>query len=244
MNLNIKNNKIFYIFSSIIGIVFCSLIFIASGKISSKISAEINNSSNTKTVILDAGHGGEDGGAVGLNNITEKDVNLKIALKLRDLLNISGYKVIMTREKDEAIYDNDSVTLRQKKISDLRNRKEIINKNKNNNTIFVSIHQNKFKDPKYFGTQIFYSKNDPKSQELAMKTRESVTSLIQPENTREIKPATGKIYLLNNAQIPAIVIECGFLSNPEEAQKLSDNNYQQQLAFSILCGISNYFINN
>ena len=77
-----------------------------------------------------------------------------------------------------------------------------------------------------------------------MKTRESVTSLIQPENTREIKPATGKIYLLNNAQIPAIVIECGFLSNPEEAQKLSDNNYQQQLAFSILCGISNYFINN
>ena len=131
MNLNIKNNKIFYIFSSIIGIVFCSLIFVASSKISSKISAEINNSSNTKTVILDAGHGGEDGGAVGLNNIIEKDVNLKIALKLRDLLNISGYKVIMTREKDEAIYDNNSVTLRQKKISDLRNRKEIINKNTN-----------------------------------------------------------------------------------------------------------------
>lgn len=189
----------------------------ASNKISNKIFAEINNNSNNnKTIIIDAGHGGEDGGAVGINNTIEKNINLAISLQLRDYLLPLGYNIIMTRDKDQAIYDNNSTTLRKKKISDLRNRANIINKNKNNNTIFVSIHQNKFPDPKYHGTQIFYSKNNPKSQELATKIKESVTGLIQPDNTREIKPATEKIYLLNNAQIPAIVAECGFLSNQEE----------------------------
>lgn len=217
----------------------------ASNKISNKIFAEINNNSNNnKTIIIDAGHGGEDGGAVGINNTIEKNINLAISLQLRDYLLPLGYNIIMTRDKDQAIYDNNSTTLRKKKISDLRNRANIINKNKNNNTIFVSIHQNKFPDPKYHGTQIFYSKNNPKSQELATKIKESVTGLIQPDNTREIKPATEKIYLLNNAQIPAIVAECGFLSNPEESKKLSDPKYQSQIAFSIFSGILDYFNNN
>ncbi len=200
---------------------------------------------NATTVILDAGHGGEDGGAVGIDGIIEKDINLSITLKLKELLEISGYNVVLTRDKDISIYDDNAQSLREKKRSDLRNRSEIIDKHSNNkNAIFVSIHQNKFPNPKYFGTQIFYSKNDPKSQELANSVKDSVVGLIQPENKRAIKPADKKIFLLNNAEIPAIVVECGFLSNEEEAQKLSSKEYQGKMAFSIYCGILGFLVNN
>ena len=104
--------------------------------------------------------------------------------------------------------------------------------------------QNKFPNPKYFGTQIFYSKNDQNSQKLAGSIKESVVGFLQSQNTREIKPANKKIFLLNKAQIPAVVVECGFLSNEEEAKKLSNDSYQSKMAFSIYCGIINYFINN
>ena len=161
-----------------------------------------------------------------------------------NLLEASGYKVIMIREEDKAIYDENANTLREKKRSDLKNRMGIIKKNKKENTIFVSIHQNKFPDSKYHGTQIFYSVNNPGSQSLAEKIKESVRGFIQPENTREIKPADKKIYLLHNAEIPALIIECGFLSNIEESKKLIDNEYQNQLAFSIYCGITSYFLDN
>ena len=119
----------------------------------------------------------------------------------------------------------------------------IMNKNKENDSVFVSIHQNKFPDEKYFGTQIFYSVNDEKSMDLANKIKDSVTGLLQPENKREIKPASNKIFLLHNAQIPAVIVECGFISNPSEAQKLKDEKYQSQIAFSIFCGITNYLMN-
>ena len=190
-----------------------------------------------------AGHGGEDGGAVGVDGIIEKDINLAIALKLKNLLEVSGYEVIMTREKDQAIYDDSAKSLREKKRSDLRNRMGIINKNKEENTVFVSIHQNKFPNPKYFGTQIFYSVNNPQSQELATKLKDSIVGLIQPENDREIKPSNEKIYLLHNAQIPAVIVECGFLSNEQEAKKLTNEKYQTDIAFSIYCGITDYFLN-
>lgn len=160
------------------------------------------------------------------------------------LLESSGYKVIMTREKDQSIYDENANTLKEKKRSDLKNRLKIMKKNKKENTIFVSIHQNKFPNPKYYGTQIFYSVNNPGSQNLAEKIKNSVTEFLQPENTREIKPADKKIYLLHTAEIPAIIVECGFLSNNEESKKLVDNTYQNQLAFSIYCGLISYFQNN
>lgn len=198
---------------------------------------------NKKTIILDPGHGGEDGGAVGDNKIIEKNINLNISLKLRDFLEAAGYNIIMTRDKDISIYDSDAKSTREKKRSDLHNRMEIIKSNSNPDTIFVSIHQNKFPNPKYFGTQIFYSKNDPNSQNLATSIKNSVTNLLQPENTRETKPADKNIFLLRNAQIPAVVVECGFISNPDEAQKLMNSSYQKNMAFSIFCGISNYFLN-
>ena len=154
-----KKSLIFYITTCLSVIAFFSLTFVAYGK----LSEQAENNLNKKTIVLDAGHGGEDGGAVGFNDIIEKDINLSISLKLRTLLKSYGYNVIMTREKDESIYDKSSKTLREKKRSDLNNRIKIIKNNEGKNSIFVSIHQNKFPNKKYFGTQIFYSDNNEKS---------------------------------------------------------------------------------
>ena len=188
-------------------------------------------------VIIDAGHGGEDSGAVA-NGVLEKDVNLDIALKLRDFLVSSGYTVVMTRDSDISIYDSSAATVREKKVSDLHNRLSIINGSSDN--ILISIHQNKFEQSKYYGAQMFYSKNNPESQLLAESIRQSVTGLLQPENKRELKPADNTIYILNKATVPSVIVECGFLSNPDEAQKLSDENYRKKMAFSIYCGFLNY----
>ncbi len=235
-----KKNAIFYITSLLSVVMVCTLAFVAYGKISEKCGSKVAN----KTIILDAGHGGEDGGAIGVDGIIEKDINLSITLKVRDYLEVSGYNVIMTRETDTAIYDDTAEGLRNKKRSDLHNRAKMINDNSGEGNIFVSIHQNKFPDSKYFGTQIFYSKNDSKSQALASGIKDSVVGLIQPDNTREIKPADKRIFLLNKAEIPAVVVECGFLSNKEEASKLINDDYQSQMAFCIYCGIVNYYLNN
>ena len=237
----IHKNILFYSSIFSITILFSALIFVAYGKISSQVFSSQNG--KQYTVVLDSGHGGEDGGAVGQNGIMEKNINLEIAKKIRDMLEASGYKVVMTREGDKAIYDSSASTLREKKRSDLKNRLELLKSNTNDDSIFVSIHQNKFSDSKYFGSQIFYSKNNIKSQDLANCIKESIVGLIQPENTREIKPADKNIYLLHNAQGPSVVVECGFLSNEEEANKLNSSEYQEQMAFSIYCGITNYFIN-
>ena len=238
---HIKKNVLFYGAAILSAIMFCTLIFVAYGKINEQIKNR--DQKNLKTIVLDAGHGGEDGGAVGVDGVIEKDINLAIALKLRDLLETSGYNVVMTRDKDEAIYDDTAQSLREKKRSDLHNRADIISKNSGDNTIFVSIHQNKFPDSKYFGTQIFYSPNNTESQTLANGIKDSVVKLIQPDNTREIKPAGKNVFLLHKAEIPAIVVECGFLSNPEEAGKLVNNDYQSKLAFCVYCGIMNHFLN-
>ena len=219
---NFKKNIVTYLTCFLSVVAFCTLAMVAYGKIAEKC----NCSESGKTIILDAGHGGEDGGAVGVDGVVET----------------SGYKVIMTRDTDTAIYDDDVEGLKNKKRSDLHNRAKIIKDNSEGNNIFVSIHQNKFPDSKYFGTQIFYSKNDAKSQTLACSIKDSVVGLIQPDNTREIKPADKRIFLLEKSEIPAVVVECGFLSNKEEASKLIKDEYQR--AFCVYCGITDYFLNN
>lgn len=194
-------------------------------------------------VIIDPGHGGEDGGAVGHDGIVEKDINLKISLIIRDALQLLGYETIMTREKDKAIYDESAINLRQKKRSDLRNRLSIIHKNSGEDSIFLSIHQNKFPNEKYSGSQIFFSKNNPLSESLALCIKDSIVSLLQPYNTREIKEATSKIFLLNNSKIPSVTLECGFLSNKDESQKLNDRIYQKKVALCTILGINDFFSN-
>ncbi len=189
------------------------------------------------TVIIDAGHGGEDSGAV-VNGLIEKDINLPIALKLRDMLVASGYRVVMTRDSDISIYDSTASTVREKKVSDMKNREKIINSSEKN--ILISIHQNKFEQSKYSGAQIFYSGNNENSVLLAEEIRKSVTSLLQPYNRRELKKDSGSIYILKKAKVPAVIVECGFLSNPEEGAKLADEKYQSEMAFAIYCGFLQY----
>ncbi|MDQ5983641.1 MAG: Germination-specific N-acetylmuramoyl-L-alanine amidase [Eubacteriales bacterium SKADARSKE-1] len=189
------------------------------------------------TIVIDAGHGGEDSGAVADNGTLEKDINLDIAQRLNNMLVASGFNTIMTREHDVSIHERDSKTLREKKASDMKNRLNIINSNPNN--ILISIHQNKFTEKQYCGTQIFYSKNHPASKELAESIKLSFSELIQPENKRETKPADKNIYILHNSKIPAVIVECGFISNDSELEKLTNEEYRKKLAFSIYCGILN-----
>lgn len=212
------------------------LVFNAFEKVADEaVSAEI--SEKELIVVIDAGHGGEDSGAVA-NSVLEKDINLEIALKLRDMLKASGIEVKMIRESDVSIYDTASGTIRERKVSDLKNRVKIVNNNKKN--ILVSIHQNKFEQSKYSGAQMFYSTNNDKSQILAENIRKSITGLIQPENKRELKKGGSDIYLLNKAAVPAVIVECGFISNEEEAKNLSNEEYQSKMAFAIYCGILEY----
>ncbi len=199
--------------------------------------AVVTISEQKPVVVIDAGHGGEDGGASD-NGVLEKDVNLAIALKLRDMLKLSGYDVKMIREEDISVYDSSASTVREKKVSDMKNRVEMINSNSDN--ILISIHQNKFEQSKYSGAQMFYSENNPKSEKLAECIRRSVTSLLQPENSRELKADNGSVYILKKAEVPAVIVECGFLSNEEEAKKLNSENYQSEMAFAICCGFLDY----
>ncbi|MEE3427720.1 MAG: N-acetylmuramoyl-L-alanine amidase [Ruminococcus sp.] len=216
------------------------LTFIVLSFINIDSLADVNSSDISEPIIvIDAGHGGEDGGAVA-NNIVEKDINLSISKKLKDIFKASGFIVITTRDKDKMINTNGS-SLRERKVSDMKNRLELFNKNENN--IVVSIHQNKFSQEKYSGTQVFYSKNNPQSEIMAEYIRKNIAKLIQPENERAAKPADESIYLLYNSKVPAVIVECGFISNYTEANKLKDNNYQKKLAFAIYSGVLEFYNN-
>lgn len=232
-----KNN-----FAAILVLVLCCLAFlllsyISCGKISKIASILANNS--PCTIVIDAGHGGEDGGATGKSKIMEKDINLAIAKDLQQLLQVSGYNVVMTRTDDVSISDNNLDTIRERKSSDMHNRLKILESQ--GDCVFVSIHQNFFTQSRYSGAQIFYSKNNEKSKALAENVRCEITGLIQQDNQRKIKPATSSIFLLWHSKVPSVLVECGFLSNEEEADKLNDTDYQQKMAFAIYCGLLDYF---
>lgn len=193
---------------------------------------------NVPVIILDPGHGDFDGGTVGEGNILEKDINLQISKKIYDILTVFGFKIEMTREDDSSTCDDNLKTIRKKKVSDLKNRLKMANKYEN--SIFISIHQNNFSNCKYYGSQVFYSTNNPNSKILAEHIKEAITKLIQPNNEREIKPAGSNIFILKNAKNPAIIVECGFMSNQNELNRLCSDYYQNQIAFSICSGIANY----
>ena len=237
----ISLKKLFCIFILIV----CALAFAistCSAYSSLTTIAKANENDKLVTVVIDAGHGGEDGGAVAADDTVEKDINLSIALKLKSLLLQNGVKVVMTREEDIAIYDENCTSLKEKKSSDMKNRLAIFNGDPQN--IVISIHQNKFEQKKYSGTQIFYSTNKPESERLAESIRGSVVSNIQPDNERECKPADKNIYLLYNAQVPAVIVECGFISNDSELALLKDDTYQSKIAVAIFDGFMKYYNNN
>ena len=230
-----KVKTIYLIILAVILIIFCIILYSSFSNITARTSSD--EIAQMPTIIIDAGHGGEDGGAQ-VDDVLEKDINLSITNKLSDMLRLCGYCVTEIRDEDISVYDSDAQTLREKKVSDLKHRVEIVNASENN--ILVSIHQNKFENSAYSGTQVFYSSNNDKSRVLAEDVRSAVVSLLQNDNTRELKPAGSDIYLLDNADVPAIIVECGFLSNAEERSLLMDDGYQCEMAYSIAMGILEY----
>ena len=192
---------------------------------------------NERVIIIDAGHGGEDPGAVGVDGSYEKDLNLEIAMQIGALLTEKGYTVVYTRTEDKMLYSPDENIKGMRKISDLKNRCQVSKEYEN--PILISIHMNTYGASKYSGLQVYYSDTDIESNKLAQSIQGSVKEILQPNNTRTVK--NGKsLYLLENSNGTAVIVECGFLSNSEECEKLSQKEYQNQLSFSIVCGIINY----
>ena len=190
---------------------------------------------NRTTVVIDAGHGGFDGGAVSCTGIYESQFNLEIARKLNDLMHLMGINTVMIRESDSSVHTSGD-TIAQKKVSDLKERVRIVNSN--GNSLLVSIHQNQFSDSKYSGAQVFYAP-DTASQALAQSTQAALIQTVNPNSHRQIKKADG-IYLMQHIRCPGILVECGFLSNPQEEYKLRDPSYQKKLCAVIACTVSSY----
>lgn len=190
---------------------------------------------NDAFVLIDAGHGGADGGAVAHDGTLEKDINLSIAIPLRDMLRVLGVSVRMTRETDVSIHDPAATAIRDQKVSDMHNRLTLYNQAE----IAVGIHQNQFSIEKYHGTQVFYGTTHSESRVLAETLRGSVVTALQPENTRELKTGND-VFLLKNAKCPAAFVECGFLSNREELARLKQTDYQRKMALSIAIGVVQY----
>ena len=205
--------RYFYCFAAALSLIA----LISAFSTSKKIVSVMNNNATpfVPTLIIDAGHGGIDGGAVGVDGSLEKEINLSIAKKLASMAKVYGYNVIMTRKKDISIHDDDVTGIRNQKVSDIHNRLKISEDNPG--ALFISIHQNKFSQSQYWGTQVFYGQNNPESKKIAEIIKNSISDSLQPENTREIKPAQKNLYILYNSGNPAIMVECGFLSNREEA---------------------------
>lgn len=211
-----------------------------------------SSSAPPQTVVIDAGHGGMDGGCVSLpisavssdatvseetastaspsgGAILEKDCNLAIAKTLAALFRVSGYNVVMTRETD-VMLDAEGLT-GNAKMRDLKARVELARQYPD--ALFISIHCNKFPSTECKGLQVYYSVNDARSRDIAEKIQRSTVSLLQPDNKRTVKPATSSIYVLYRASQPAVLVECGFLSSPEEAALLATEEYRKQLALAI-----------
>ena len=233
-----KFNPIRYRFQIIVAaIVVTSIVFGLFFKINMKEYDSAAASAEEMLVIIDAGHGGEDVGATGVNGVFEKDLNLSLAFMLGEMLNEQGIAVVYTRTEDKMLYKESENIKGIRKISDLKNRCKIAKNYPN--ALFVSIHMNTFGESKYSGLQVYYSNNNHDSERLASAIQANVKREVQPDNNRKIK-AGKDIYILENIDNVSVLIECGFLSNPEEAKKLSQKEYQKMLSFSIICGIIEY----
>ena len=199
---------------------------------------KVLTSNKDKIIIIDAGHGGKDPGKVGVNNQLEKDINLDIAFKLRDKLVSSGFSVIMTRTKDVGLYSEFD---RNKKNADLRNRVNIINES--DAIVAISIHQNAYSSNKEKGAQVFYYTASAEGKQLADIIQNRMVQGLDPQNHR-IAKANDSYYLLKKTTKPTVIVECGFLSNPEEAELLCDAVYQERVAWQVHMGVLQYLRSN
>ena len=204
-----------------------------------KESLETIGGISTRTVVIDAGHGGEDGGASSADGVYEKELNLSVALMVGDMLKSSGYNVVYTRSDDTMLYKDK--TKGSLKLQDLNSRLTTAQENKD--CVFVSIHMNKFSQSKYSGLQVFYSKNTPDSKLLAQNIQSSIKNYLQKDNNRDIKQAESNIYILDRINTTGVLVECGFLSNPAECEKLCNEEYRRELSSVIYLSIVEFLEN-
>lgn len=205
------------------------LLVLALGRLNSLAEPAMEPSviQRTGPLVLDAGHGGEDGGAVSLTGAPESEINLAIVLKLRDVLGLYGVDPILLRETDVSLHDSSAGTLREKKRSDLKNRVAAIEKVEGGT--LLSIHQNTYPGSRYHGAHVFYAPTEG-SQALAEHVQNSIKAALQPDNERAVKRLPDTVYIMNHVTCPAVLIECGFLTNPEEEAMLRDEDYQRKLS--------------
>ncbi len=195
---------------------------------------------NDKVIIIDAGHGLPDGGAVGIGGTVEQSINLKVALKLQQLLEQSGGYVILTRSDENAVAQDLNKKIKEIKREDLTYRRKMRD---NGCDAFISIHMNKFEIEKYSGAQVFYAANE-QSKLLGESIQSSLKLHVDQSNNRVAKKSEKGIYILNDSSVAAVVVECGFLSNKNEESLLTTENYQQKIAYGIYNGIIDYFNKN
>lgn len=191
-----------------------------------------------KRIVIDPGHGGEDGGATSCTGISESGINLEISMRLDDLLHLLGYDTVMIRTTDVSIYTKGE-TIAEKKVSDLRQRVKLVNETED--ALLLSIHQNHFSDSRYSGAQVFYA--DTKGSEVLAKTlQQALVESLNPGSRRRAKKSDG-VYLMEHIHCTGVLIECGFLSNPQEEAKLRTPEYQKKLCCVIASSVSNYLSN-
>ena len=223
---------IYCLFMASLGILLGTAVMISSyaGNFASK---------NTLTIIVDAGHGIPDGGAVGVSGSVEQKINLDIALKLKEVLEGKGIRVIMTRESENGLWDDENQSIRQKKVSDMNNRLDIMKES--HADLFISIHMNSYPNHKTSGLRVFYAPNHSEIKPLAENIQIRMQD-ITGANTTVVKSADKTLFLMKNPPIPAILVECGFISNPTEEKKLQEADYQARLAWAMADAIEKYCV--
>lgn len=224
--------SVYCLFMVLLGILTGTIIMISS-------YAGNHFDGDTLSVIVDAGHGLPDGGAVGLSGSIEQEINLEISLKLQEVLEAKGVRVIMTRTDENGLWENEKDSIRKKKVSDMNKRLEIMKKSDSH--LFISIHMNSFPNHAASGLRIFYAPNHGEIKPLA----ENIQSRIQDitgANINIVKSADKSLFLMKNPPIPAILVECGFLSNAKEEKKLQEDDYQARLAWAIADAIEKYYV--
>lgn len=229
MTIRIPVKLILSLLCTILAVLLAASVTICVGR---RVAASMYTGYFSPVVIIDAGHGGFDGGAVAADGTEEKELNLQIAQQLRDVMALLGANVVMVREDDRSVETSGS-TVRQRKVSDMQSRLALMKKYPSSS--FISIHMNKFSQSSSSGAQVFYAQTEG-SQELAERIQNSVVSGMQSQNHRAVKPGTKDTFLLYNASVPAVIVECGFLSNPEDLANLKSAKYQAEIAFAIARG--------
>lgn len=227
------------LFSAVLVILFlAAAVYVGRETVVYTSGNRVKNGEEKKCVVLDAGHGGDDPGKIGINGAKEKDVNLQITEKVKKYLEANDICVIMTRESSEGLYDADAPN---KKVQDMKKRIQIIEENQPD--VAVSIHQNSYPQESIHGAQVFYYNGSTSGQRLAEEIQRQFVEKVDTQNRRQIK-ANDSYYLLKKTAVPIVIVECGFLSNGAEAEKLCQEDYQEYVAWAIHMGILRYLSEN